>query len=223
MNFAGLLRAAEGRYIAWLEGDDYWTDSEKLRKQVEYLETHPDVALCFHRALVVNEADERRAPRPSNRHQAPLTTFRNLSRGNYIHTASTVFRAGVIEDLPDWFYTLPTGDWPLFILLAQHGSIGFLEDVMCVYRKHATGLWSGRTRAARREASVFVAEALLQNVEPRFMGTMNKGYVRQCWLALRVALGSGDVRGIARYLSKLTAGVARQPWYSRRAPVPGEH
>jgi len=216
-NFARLLCAARGRYLAWLEGDDYWTDPAKLRKQREYLEAHPDVVLCFHPAMVVEEGDAGRAPRASNRQQAPLTTLRDICRGNYIHTGSTMFRSGVVGDLPEWFYSLPTGDWPLFVLLAQHGSIGFLDEVMCVYRKHAAGLWARRSRAEKRAANVQVAEVLLRHVEPAFVGSMNAGYVHQCRKALRAAIREGDLRGIARYLSKTALGIARQPLRAREA------
>jgi glycosyltransferase involved in cell wall biosynthesis len=220
-NFARLLRAARGRYLAWLEGDDYWTDPEKLQKQLEYLEEHPDVVLCFHRALVVNEDDAGRAPRVSNARQAPLTTIRHLCRGNYIHTVSSMFRSGVIEDLPQWFYSLPTGDWPLFVLLAQHGAIGFLDEVMCVYRKHGAGLWARRSRAEKRAANVQVAEVLLRHVERRFVGSMNAGYVYQCRKAFRTAMREGDLGGMVRYLWKTALGIARQPLRTREARLAG--
>ena len=46
-----------GKYIAFCEGDDYWTDSEKLQRQVDFLESHPDYSMCFHSAKKKFETD----------------------------------------------------------------------------------------------------------------------------------------------------------------------
>jgi hypothetical protein len=77
------------------------------------------------------------------------SNLEDLLKGNFMFTGSTMFRRGLFGELPDWFYTAQTGDWALHICNAQYGMIGYLNEVMAVYRIHADNWWSSRTSAAR--------------------------------------------------------------------------
>jgi len=66
----------------------------------------------------------------------------DLATGNFIQTGSVVYRAGLVDQLPDWLCDMPTYDWPLHVLNAMHGKIGYLDEVLSAYRVHAGGIWS---------------------------------------------------------------------------------
>jgi len=140
---------ARGQYIALCEGDDYWTDPRKLQKQVDYLEKYPDFAICFHNMQIKYE-DKPHFNRLSNTNQQEITTIENLACGNYIYTASCIFRKYLYE-LPGWFYQCPVGDYPLHLLNARYGKIKFLDEVMGVYRVHKGGVWENKSFPYRVE------------------------------------------------------------------------
>ena len=55
-NCEALFMSARGKYIAYLEGDDFWTDSRKLSIQTEFLESHPEYVACYHRIHLTDAA-----------------------------------------------------------------------------------------------------------------------------------------------------------------------
>jgi glycosyltransferase involved in cell wall biosynthesis len=138
-NAAQVHRACTGSRVAWIEGDDYWTSPHKLQKQVDFLDGHPECSICFHDVMVIH-TDGMHEPanhRPAN--QKEFSTIEDLLLGNFIPTCSTMYRNGLIEEIPDWFYALPWGDWAFHILNAKHGRIGYINEVMGVWVIHPGG------------------------------------------------------------------------------------
>ncbi len=141
-----LLNSCTARYVALLDGDDYWTEPHKLQRQVDFLESHPDCALCFHNVTAVYEDGSR----PPYAKCAPDTkAFHSLDdvlAGCRFHTSSVLFRRELLGTLPDWFHRVLNADWVIYVLLTQHGLAGYLNQSMSVHRIHTAGVWAPLSR-----------------------------------------------------------------------------
>lgn len=136
-NFALTLRACRGKYIALCEGDDYWIDCYKLQKQVDFLESNENYVLIFHQADILMPNGETWNYNIPKNHENLIDL---VTHGNYIQTASVVFR-NILSSFPSEFYLSPAGDYFLYILLAENGKIKYFDDKMSVYR-YGVGIWA---------------------------------------------------------------------------------
>jgi len=143
-NLKRCFEVANGKYVAICEGDDYWTDSYKLQKQVKFLEERLDCVMCFNSILVYYENHEKKNHIQPKLSVDTLTT-RELILNNYIgNFSSCMYRNSIIKKLPDHLYDLFTVDWMFNIACSEFGNIGFLNENMSVYRIHDNGLWSSK-------------------------------------------------------------------------------
>ncbi|TVP44530.1 MAG: glycosyltransferase [Gemmatimonadales bacterium] len=146
--FASTLEHCRGRYIAFMDGDDYWTCPTKLATQVKLMEANPDVAMCFHNVLIVSELDEGVAVPYNHWNEDREIGLESVLHGCVVASCSPVFRRDVLIPLPAWYFSLLYGDWPLFLLAAQRGRVEYLARTMGVYRLHPAGMWSRKRGTA---------------------------------------------------------------------------
>ncbi len=141
-NWIELISAATGKYIAYFEGDDYWTDPYKLKKQIEVLETNSDYIGCFHNSEERYDDDDARASfLYCNFPSARSISFKELCYSNLIPTCSILFKNKLFGDIPEWLGNLKMGDWPLHLLNAQYGDFWYIPKVMSVHRLHVKSTW----------------------------------------------------------------------------------
>lgn len=132
-NFYETFESCRGRYIAWLDADDVWTDPEKLKLQVEWLERDARTAICGHFVRSVRGSGEVVNPRWPNR-PAGRYGLADIILSNFVPSLSIVFRNGLQRDLGDWFFELSgVADWPLLLMGACRGDIYLLDRVMADY------------------------------------------------------------------------------------------
>ncbi|UOQ76257.1 glycosyltransferase [Hymenobacter sp. 5516J-16] len=160
-----------GKYVAMLDGDDYWTDPRKLQKQVELMEADVTCNVSFHNVQVYDERTEQytQPPNPawaSLSHNLDLHEF--ISLGNPIYTVSAIFRRP-IEELPAYYYELPYPDLAIYYLvLATGGKACYLPEVMGVYRLHAKGAFTSTSWAERRQHALLFLDVVQQHLPVRY-------------------------------------------------------
>ncbi|MFV9507696.1 MAG: glycosyltransferase [Oscillochloridaceae bacterium umkhey_bin13] len=152
--FMAAFEEAPSEYVAWIDGDDYWTSPHKLQRQVDFLDAHPECSLCFHNVQVVYEYANMESHTSNPADQKVVSTLEDLLEYNLIPGCSPMFRKRLVPKLPAWYQDAVWGDWPLYILFALKGGLGYVNEVMGVYRVHQGGYWSGLSPTRKIETII---------------------------------------------------------------------
>jgi glycosyltransferase involved in cell wall biosynthesis len=177
-NFVRTFEKCDGAYIAFLEGDDHWTDNKKLQKQVDFLIANPEYSACFHNSLMKEE-------RSNNKKEWIL--HKDLGKYSFettdilgpwfIPSCSFVFTNYPDLVLPDWFYNCRYGDLPFMLLLSLKGKFNYINEVMSVYRLHDTGMSSVHKAYDKIALMVYIYESFNIHTRYKFQETI-RGSIR---------------------------------------------
>lgn len=133
-NMIETLNECNGKYVALLEGDDYWIYPNKLQKQIDFLESHPEYSFSFHNAFVLYNSNKKISHIHAILREGDYTGNQIISEW-LVSTASVVFKNKKIH-WPDFTFECAHGDILLFLILLEHGKAYAFNDVWSVYRKN---------------------------------------------------------------------------------------
>lgn len=137
----------DSKYTAICEGDDYWSDSLKLQRQYDYMETHNECSLCVHNTRFMTEDGI-----PLNRVFNDCRNDRDYGTseviesggGGLFHTSSFFYRTKIIDKMPDDFFINRVGDYPMAIWFSMNGTVHYIGKEMSLFRVASIGSYSSR-------------------------------------------------------------------------------
>src|SRR5690554_951398 len=135
-NFINILENCKGKYIALLDGDDYWTDPLKLQKQVDFLEENKNYSGVATNSLIKFEGTDKERLFRTN--LKSILETNDLLEARHFHTATFMYRREAFK--PDFPVKVLSADRTLFMLVSCIGPIRLLDDVTAVYRKNDGGI-----------------------------------------------------------------------------------
>lgn len=141
-NSIRILENSQGKYMAALEGDDYWIDPLKIQKQADFMEQNPDFAICFTNTRVEFFENNEEPYLLNSNIEKDVFELKDLIAETevwFMGTATLFYTMTSIFPVQPWFHKTKSGDIPMIMLAARHGKIKYLPDVTAAYRRHAAG------------------------------------------------------------------------------------
>lgn len=188
-NQVDVITRARGKYIALCDGDDFWTDPQKLQKQVDFLEANPEYVICCHHTRVIDENEEtvylKKTPVSMEfDYQDVLLGKREETRicSLMIRNIDAVRAVGQ----ESWYFDTYGTDtlFKLYALANTGKKIFVLPEVMACYRLHTGGIWSMIDSRIRKTRMVSDFNLTIRNF--KYSGLMKKEllkiYIRQYFL-----------------------------------------
>ncbi|QFJ53908.1 glycosyltransferase [Pseudobutyrivibrio xylanivorans] len=185
-NFEDLLTRAQGKYIALIEGDDYWIDENKLQEQFDFMEANPDYVATFGKSIIVDENNERQVEMEQYIKFAEAGEYTIDDFDNYLlpgQTASSFYRKDGFMKVYEVVRAIKTGRLRVFCTLTDRllvlsilaaGRINKFDTYYSAYRyilDPSSNSWSSKNDFFnfRNEAKFLISLHELEKIA-RFVG-----------------------------------------------------
>lgn len=158
-----LLDKVDTKYFQYLDGDDYWTDENKLQIGYDILEKEEnrECVGCAHAIIRFHEDDPAKSKcLPGPEVKEGKYEIKKYWKDMYFHTDTILFRSENIAKLPRNILADSFNDNLITYSFMQFGSMYYIDKVMAAYRQNDNGIWAGE----KRTVSV-IREIILYDLE----------------------------------------------------------
>ncbi len=187
-----IMNNCRGKYIAILDGDDFWSDPHKLQMQVEFLENNPDYGLIH---TDVDPVDDSGTPieaesveyRRQN-HKEGYVFFNMLSGFNFINSCTALFRHDLLKtdasSLEKYWFAYDFWYWQR---VAMHSKVYYLNKKTACYRMHQGGITNTAQFKKNKLRSYYVLHDVIEQFHkapPRRLNEAEKRMIFQKIISL---------------------------------------
>lgn len=144
-NYQQAFARCKGEYIFILEGDDYWIDPWKIKKQSDFLDQHPMCVMCAH-TFIAQQTDNCIFTFPENKSTTDYIYFDGkdliLDESIISNFSTCCYRSHILKKIsPKTFETI-SYEWIINISVAEFGFLARINIPMSVYRQSPSGSWT---------------------------------------------------------------------------------
>ncbi len=145
---------ARGDYVAKCDADDIW-EPAKLERQLAAVQTHPEIDIAFCAAQSFGLHEDAFGPDPDAGLHRGGDFARQLYRGNFVCSPSTLIRRQLFHRLGPFVERLPCEDYDYWLRALKAGAVFFYDPAVLVrYRRHESNVTNGALAMHEAESLV---------------------------------------------------------------------
>jgi UDP-glucose 4-epimerase len=175
-NTRKLLGMCRGKYVSYIDGDDFLTDINKLQRQVDFLESNPDYVMHSTGCFYSNDKGE------VTNYITPLLeepTSEQLAHVNYVGFGRTFRNMPGLS--PEWMDEIKFHDWAMNFEISLRGKIRCEQTFTGGYRILGTGIITGLSESeigdSNSKCSARLVERMTKPHKPKAVVTGGCGFI----------------------------------------------
>lgn len=168
-------------FVAIIEGDDEWTNTQKLERQRAFLDLFPNLHCVFTGYTVCFTKDGRRSRQPNlfGGRRSGLVHFEEILQDNPgASFTNHMYRTRALAEVLSRDPARSGYDWLVNLLIADSGPIGYLEGDFATYNVHEGGRWSGMSDSEKIRLKIGSLKAIEPLLAPKHAAAVRQACLR---------------------------------------------